>query len=710
MDLYTWTGAGNHSLGGLRGRARRGAARSTSRTSSRASRSASPSGRRCCACSLRVRGAPGGRAGSRIGVAAGARGSLAARCVGRRLARRLAWRPAPQAVAQAAGAGRGRRAWRRDAELALPGGAQNADGGFGGARRAGRAASSTRPGRRSASPRRARPAAACAATAIRCSTRSAPKPRSCTAPATSSARSSRCTPAAPRSARCPARRSGRPPARDRAPPTAPSAHLVNLTAFAILALRAAGYGRAHARRRRGGALARRASRTPTAASASRRAAGRATSTTPPPRCRRSRRRRRAPRGPPSPAASRYLRRAQNPDGGFPQQPGGPSNAQSTAWAIQGLAAAGRDPRRASTRGRQPLAASRYLQSLVAPDGSVRYSRTRRADAGVGHRAGAHRARREAVPGWRPYAASTYAGARPGRTGRFTSGLASGLTSQAVTRTLPAALARAPRLLSSRPLGSSSAAAVPWAWRRCCLRWRSPRSGRWPPSWSPRSRSKDAVVAATHFIDVSTGPRSNRCGELPAAPARTRRCSCSGASRWCRRASPRAAPRGRSPSALVLGARADDRRDAQAAARAPARPASPTAHRRGLLAERPLDGGDGARALRGARRTRELRPLVAAIGGAVFAAAVGVTLLVLAWHMPSDVLGGTCSRASWSPSPSRRCAWPSIVRPPAQRTRAPARPPPRPARRGSGGPARRRARPAPTAARCRGRLLARWRPG
>ena len=33
----------------------------------------------------------------------------------------------------------------------------------------------------------------------------------------------------------------------------------------------------------------------------------------------------------------YLRRAQNPDGGFPQQPGGESNAQSTAWAVQGLA-------------------------------------------------------------------------------------------------------------------------------------------------------------------------------------------------------------------------------------------------------------------------------------------------------------------------------------------------------------------------------------
>jgi energy-coupling factor transport system substrate-specific component len=69
----------------------------------------------------------------------------------------------------------------------------------------------------------------------------------------------------------------------------------------------------------------------------------------------------------------YLRRAQNPDGGFPQQRGGESNAQSTAWAVQGLDAAGVDVgafKRAGSR--SPLG---YLQSLVAPNGSVRYSRT-----------------------------------------------------------------------------------------------------------------------------------------------------------------------------------------------------------------------------------------------------------------------------------------------------------------------------------------------
>jgi energy-coupling factor transport system substrate-specific component len=72
-------------------------------------------------------------------------------------------------------------------------------------------------------------------------------------------------------------------------------------------------------------------------------------------------------------AARYLTRSQNPDGGFPQQPGGESNAQSSAWALQGLIAAGRPPGAVRRNGsRTPLG---YLQSLIAPGGSVRYSRT-----------------------------------------------------------------------------------------------------------------------------------------------------------------------------------------------------------------------------------------------------------------------------------------------------------------------------------------------
>lgn len=66
----------------------------------------------------------------------------------------------------------------------------------------------------------------------------------------------------------------------------------------------------------------------------------------------------------------YLRRAQSADGGFPQQKGGAPNAQSTAWAVQGLVAAGRLS--AFSGRRSPLA---YLEGLMAANGSVRYSQS-----------------------------------------------------------------------------------------------------------------------------------------------------------------------------------------------------------------------------------------------------------------------------------------------------------------------------------------------
>jgi energy-coupling factor transport system substrate-specific component len=74
-------------------------------------------------------------------------------------------------------------------------------------------------------------------------------------------------------------------------------------------------------------------------------------------------------------AGAWLVRRQNADGGFPLGPGTPSNAQSTAWAVQALVAAGRDPRRVRrNRSRSPIA---YLRSLQGADGSIRYSRTSR---------------------------------------------------------------------------------------------------------------------------------------------------------------------------------------------------------------------------------------------------------------------------------------------------------------------------------------------
>ena len=74
-------------------------------------------------------------------------------------------------------------------------------------------------------------------------------------------------------------------------------------------------------------------------------------------------------------AAGFLAGHQNPDGGFPLTPGAGSNAQSTAWAVQGLLAAGRDPARIHPAGgRDGLA---YLRTLTAPNGEIRYSRTSR---------------------------------------------------------------------------------------------------------------------------------------------------------------------------------------------------------------------------------------------------------------------------------------------------------------------------------------------
>ncbi len=152
-------------------------------------------------------------------------------------------------------------------------------------------------------------------------------------------------------------------------------HLSNLTAFAILALRAAGYpagnpvvhaaarwlgrqqeadgGFGFAGRGGGSDVDDTAAVVQAVATADARAGGHA--------------------GTILARASSFLVRAQNLDGGYPQQLGGQSNAQSTAWAIQGLLAAGRDPETITRTGsRSPLG---YLESLIGADGSVRYSRT-----------------------------------------------------------------------------------------------------------------------------------------------------------------------------------------------------------------------------------------------------------------------------------------------------------------------------------------------
>lgn len=66
----------------------------------------------------------------------------------------------------------------------------------------------------------------------------------------------------------------------------------------------------------------------------------------------------------------FLRRAQHRSGGYGIYRGDGPNSQSTAWAIQGLRAAGVSPRRVRRSGRSPL---RYLAARRARDGHYRYS-------------------------------------------------------------------------------------------------------------------------------------------------------------------------------------------------------------------------------------------------------------------------------------------------------------------------------------------------
>ena len=70
------------------------------------------------------------------------------------------------------------------------------------------------------------------------------------------------------------------------------------------------------------------------------------------------------RGAPVARAVRFLRTFQNRDGGFELTHGRGSDAQSTAWAIQGLVAAGAAP---------PRSDFAYLARLKRPDGGYRYS-------------------------------------------------------------------------------------------------------------------------------------------------------------------------------------------------------------------------------------------------------------------------------------------------------------------------------------------------
>ena len=80
----------------------------------------------------------------------------------------------------------------------------------------------------------------------------------------------------------------------------------------------------------------------------------------------------------------YLRHAQNPDGGFGQSKGASSNAQSTAWAVQGLVGRGPQARGAGSQRPQPDLLHRVTRDRERERALLAHQH---ADPGVGHRRG-----------------------------------------------------------------------------------------------------------------------------------------------------------------------------------------------------------------------------------------------------------------------------------------------------------------------------------
>ena len=78
----------------------------------------------------------------------------------------------------------------------------------------------------------------------------------------------------------------------------------------------------------------------------------------------------APGSDPLAGGARWLRGAQLSGGGYALTPSAGANTQSTAWAVQGLAAAGVDPDSVRRGGRSPLD---YLSARQADDGHFAYS-------------------------------------------------------------------------------------------------------------------------------------------------------------------------------------------------------------------------------------------------------------------------------------------------------------------------------------------------
>ena len=324
----------------------------------------------------------------------------------------------------------------------------------------------------------------------------------------------------------------------------------------------------------------------------------------------------------------FIEHAQNPDGGFPAEPHQESNAQSTAWAIQGLVAAGVDVGAVRDRGsRSPLG---YLESLVAPNGSVRYSRTS-AQTPVWVTAQALAALAlEALPG------------RPRE-----------LRADAPRTDRPSRWIRGPRV-RAREAGEPSAGSLyPCARERlpCTRRVASARRSRCA---APRSACSGLAADLGPGRARARRPLARRGRRSTTSPSSAAPASTGLASDLLHLLDPLLY----TLWALLLVAVALLRRRPRVAlAVAIVLPAAPLSAEllKPLLAHPHAHVGYqwiGAASWPSGHATaamtlvlcallvapHRLRPTIAVLGSA-FAVAVGFSLLILAWHMPSDVLGG-----------------------------------------------------------------------
>lgn len=337
----------------------------------------------------------------------------------------------------------------------------------------------------------------------------------------------------------------------------------------------------------------------------------------------------------------FLVGAQNPDGGYPQQRGDESNAQSTSWAIQGLLAAGRNPDAVRRHGSRPPLA--YLESLIAPDGSVRYSRTS-----------------AQTPVWVTAQALTALARRPFPVGPVRVAVRSAASAAVKRRLYP---------VGSMPT-HTSAKPFTWALRVAALCLLA-LVGTWAVVvLSPAVRVHDAVglydftqlrrfrfdLLGKRFLHLLDPLPFIVWGAGLVAVAYRRR-----------------QPRLALVVALVL-----------ALAPLSAEVLKPLlAYPHVQLSWKPVNPASWPSGHSTAAMTlalcailvapRRLRPAVAVLGLA-FAAAVGVTLLVLAWHMPSDVFGGYLLAAFWvslAIAVLRSCEqrWPTRTPSPGPSTRA-----------------------------------------